>query len=361
MSNQTQCPNCGAVVSAHETFCTHCFWDLRSASEPAAGGRTGATQPQRPAPASPGPANYDAFAPSPAPSPVPSADVLPVRTPAPTPPRAAARPPAPAPSSPAPTNPAPINPAPGAAYDAGGDRALPFRPRLRPPMAILRVLDDEGADAESVRVRVAEFTIGRSEGDLVIPHERLMSSRHAKIVRRYLDGAFRWFLVDLNSTNGTFVKVSSGKLHHGAELLFGSFRYQFNAAPQGEFDQGDAETTAPGAPQRTMGWVRVNQEDLLRSMPKLSRISPGGEVVDFPISRSDLRIGADPGQADLSIVDDPYLSSLHLRLHQDEHQRWHVEDLGSKNGLWVAVREQELDRRAMFQLGEQRFSIRFAP
>ena len=46
-------------------------------------------------------------------------------------------------------------------------------------MALLVVIDDGANEGEVVRIRKDEFKIGRSEGDLVIPHEKLMSSSHA--------------------------------------------------------------------------------------------------------------------------------------------------------------------------------------
>src|SRR4051794_27294332 len=59
----------------------------------------------------------------------------------------------------------------------------PFRPTLRPPMALLNVLDDGCDTGEVLRIRTASFVIGRIEGDLIIPHDEGISGRHAEINR----------------------------------------------------------------------------------------------------------------------------------------------------------------------------------
>src|SRR5262245_8973242 len=52
------------------------------------------------------------------------------------------------------------------------DDAVPAeRPRDRPPMALLCILDDGKADGEWVRLRGDRCLIGRTEGDVRIPHD----------------------------------------------------------------------------------------------------------------------------------------------------------------------------------------------
>src|SRR5260370_41437856 len=57
--------------------------------------------------------------------------------------------------------------------------AKPFRPTLRPPMALLCVLDDGEDTGEILRIRAGSFVIGRVEGNLTISHDGGISSRHA--------------------------------------------------------------------------------------------------------------------------------------------------------------------------------------
>ena len=57
----------------------------------------------------------------------------------------------------------------------------PYRPTSRPPLAILTVFDDGKSEGEMIRIRAAKFTIGRTEGDLRIPIDGRISSRHVEI------------------------------------------------------------------------------------------------------------------------------------------------------------------------------------
>jgi pSer/pThr/pTyr-binding forkhead associated (FHA) protein len=58
-------------------------------------------------------------------------------------------------------------------------------------MAILQIADDGQKTAEFARIRKASFVIGRTEGDLVIPHDSLISGRHAEIFRLDQEGEHR--------------------------------------------------------------------------------------------------------------------------------------------------------------------------
>ena len=49
--------------------------------------------------------------------------------------------------------------------------------------------------------------IGRTEGDVLIPHDDMISGQHAELTRRQEPGRCRWHLADLNSRNGTYVRV----------------------------------------------------------------------------------------------------------------------------------------------------------
>ena len=96
-------------------------------------------------------------------------------------------------------------------------------------MALLYVLDDGDDAGEILRVRAHSFVIGRVEGELVIPHDSGISGRHAEISRRFENGAHYWYLKDLQSTNGTFVRAATITLSHDQEFLIGSRRLRFEA------------------------------------------------------------------------------------------------------------------------------------
>src|SRR6185437_9364261 len=80
--------------------------------------------------------------------------------------------------------------------------ASPYRPTQRPPLALLTVLDDGKTDGEVVRLRTDRFVIGRTEGDLLIPHDQQISARHLEITRQRVNEKYRWVVTDLQSSNG---------------------------------------------------------------------------------------------------------------------------------------------------------------
>jgi hypothetical protein len=67
--------------------------------------------------------------------------------------------------------------------DAGqGPTEIPHRPVLRPSVPVLVVLDDgEQESGEVHRLRAGVTLIGRVEGQIQLPHDALVSSRHAEI------------------------------------------------------------------------------------------------------------------------------------------------------------------------------------
>src|SRR5262245_30391630 len=100
---------------------------------------------------------------------------------------------------------------------APADDAPPFfRPSLRPTTPILTICDDGAESGEALRIRKNQFTIGRTEGDLTIPHDGQMSSKHAVLRQTTVKDAVRWALVDQKSTNGTFVRVGHAMLEDGS-------------------------------------------------------------------------------------------------------------------------------------------------
>jgi pSer/pThr/pTyr-binding forkhead associated (FHA) protein len=228
---------------------------------------------------------------------------------------------------------------------------VPFRPAHRPPIALLRVLFDGQEDGELIPLRGERFVIGRADGDLVIPHDGMMSGRHAEIVRRNDRGRWRWVLSDLRSTNGTYVRSSQALLLHEQEFLIGSRRYRFDAAPQG----GAAPAAGPGGPAATRGWQSVAADALV---PSFVELTPKGLGQRYFLDRNELWLGRDPARCSVVLADDLMVSPRHARLYRDAKNRWVLENAGSLNGVWVRVPRIAVDAVGQFQLGEQRFHLR---
>ncbi len=200
--------------------------------------------------------------------------------------------------------------------------AIPFRPLLRRAMALVHIVDDGREDGETVRMRGDSLVIGRSEGEIVIPHDFSMSPRHAAIARR-VDGG--WQLDDLGSVTGTFVRVTTAKLKNGSVLQVGATRFRFEIL---------AATSDP-----TEAW--------------LVEIVPQGNGRRYECRGATTSIGRANGGCDIAI-NDPFISLAHAQLHRTTHG-WRIDNSGL-NGLWVRINAPVImTNPSQFQCGEQRF------
>jgi hypothetical protein len=225
------------------------------------------------------------------------------------------------------------------------------RPVLRPPTALLCVLDDGGSDGEWLRLRADVTVIGRSEGTLCLPHDALVSGRHAELVRQQGPNGYRWLLVDLQSTNGTFLRILSTVLRPDNEMIIGGGHYRFEApAP--------APAANPsGAVPQTQPWSGA---PAIRSLvPSLVELSSAGPVNRFPLTLPEYWIGRDARSCAIVRPDDVLVNARHARLHRDAKGQWRIENNKSLNGLWLRVAEpMPLGGACQFRVGEQRFLFR---
>jgi pSer/pThr/pTyr-binding forkhead associated (FHA) protein len=225
-------------------------------------------------------------------------------------------------------------------------------------MAVLCILDDGSQDiGEVVRIRSPSTVIGRSEGNVIIPHDHGMSARHAEICLRVEEGHYHWYLRDLDSRNGTFIRVAQSVLKDKQELLIGSRRLRFSAgreaAPQMTADLG-------GLPRNvTREWKVVSTQSPAASAAALVELTADGDGSCLMLNQQEHWLGADKLQCSLLVENDVYVSPRHARLFKDERRRWHIENAGSVNGIWIRINEVQLHTRGDFQLGEQRFRIMF--
>jgi pSer/pThr/pTyr-binding forkhead associated (FHA) protein len=237
--------------------------------------------------------------------------------------------------------------------NANADRSpqtRPFHPVNRQPLATLTILDDGSREeGETIRIRSKSFVIGREKGDVTIPFDNDMSSQHAELRCYFQNGEYRWYLIDLASTNGTFLRAYRATLAKDHEILLGSRWYRFQL-PKGEAAFGEEpvalETNLYKAPARTQ---------LEREVATLFELGlPEGNSRTFHLGGTDLLLGRGGG-CQLSIPDDPCLSPEHARFSLDRRGRWMIEDRKSLNGIWIRVRRMPLPQQAEFQLGQQRF------
>jgi hypothetical protein len=115
----------------------------------------------------------------------------------------------------------------GAAYCANCGRKVvgPEAAKQQLSSAVIQMITDGGQVGETYKIADNGIRIGRVEGDIVFAHDGYMSSNHAKVVER--DG--RFFLVDQNSRNGTFIKIREEiELKSGDTFLVGKQVFRFD-------------------------------------------------------------------------------------------------------------------------------------
>ncbi len=203
--------------------------------------------------------------------------------------------------------------------------AVRFRPKQRPPMALLKLRDDHQVDGEVERLRQDVTVIGRNQGEITVPHDFQMSGRHASISRELHEGEYRWMLRDLDSRNGVFVRIRNLRLKDQDLLLIANRLVQFT----------DRRPTGP-----------CQLQEILEG--KLSDCLQLQDAEEY-------RIGRDAAVCAELLGQEPQLDAIHVRLTCDEQGRWCIFNSDTVNGVWVRVQEIQLIHRAGFQLGEQRF------
>ncbi len=207
-----------------------------------------------------------------------------------------------------------------------------MRPVDRPPLARLIVLDDDSDhDGEVFRLRRSVTTIGRRDCDITIGNDPDISSRHAEIQRSQdARGHWYWYLVDLESTNGTYVRVSQWCLRQEVLFRTGAAGWRWNHSP--------------GPPGSRFLYSSVDSQERLSY-----------QFVDSCETSVVLGTAKD----NQIVVDDPTVDSRHASFECDRGQ-WMLRDLASLNGTWIKRERTVLSSRDQFLLGQQRFVIEFA-
>lgn len=224
----------------------------------------------------------------------------------------------------------------------------PIRPVARAAVPVLTVLDDGSLDAgEEIRIRRQVFTIGRSEGDLVLPNDPTLSSRHAEIRLVAHRGLSAWMLHDQGSTNRTFVRVNTARLYPDSVVILGGRWYRLR--------KGTAAVvfSRPTAPAEATCPVAIDRPALpmADALVEITSSSPG-TVLQLLGHRETL--GREPLQTSLT-VDDPGLAAVHAELVAEPDGSWRIIAKPTRNGVWVSTQSKRLTACCYFQCGEQRF------
>jgi pSer/pThr/pTyr-binding forkhead associated (FHA) protein len=255
-------------------------------------------------------------------------------------------------------------------------------------MARLVVIARDGTEGASFQL--GEVTdIGRSEGQIVVPEDRYLSPRHARVTFR--GGVF--LLSDLGSTNGLFVRIpfspaaalsGQGQPQHGTQAINverdprAGLSKSGAGGAQGQHPLADQDLFLVG--QQVLRFEVVNDTEqgfrvafdsgtLLFGTPtaarlaRLIQVGVEGTARDvFHVRKTETIIGRESG--DIVFTDDPFLSRRHaaIRVHgggadgAPSARRFSLADLGSSNGTFLQTRaEVVLKQGDQFRVGQQLF------
>ena len=201
-------------------------------------------------------------------------------------------------------------------------------PRAKPSARGVLCLRPAGG-GEPIRFDDApgEVTLGRGPGaDITVPADMPASDTVSKVHARlaYDRKAQRLHVVDLNSSNGTFVngaRITDTVASAGAVVRFGTMEYKLALeAPQAR----PVSSRVGGG-----GWMLSGFDPSGRALQFAARpLVDADSGADLPATWS---IGRDPARADF-VIDDSSVSSLHAQLIYNPGETLQLRDMGSMNG-----------------------------
>lgn len=234
-------------------------------------------------------------------------------------------------------------PEPGIASDATRTGPLGGAPSTAANGARLVAILKDGSEGQTYPLTREATEIGRKEGNILLPEDPYLSPRHARL--HLQDG--RYFLKDLVSTNGVFLRLQEKcRLHHGEVVLIGQQILRFEVLEEAERGLG------PAAQHGTLIFGTPESGCLAR----LCQLTTEGIVRDvYHVRRPEVVIGREG--PDIVFPDDPFMSRRHARITHDGASRtFALEDLGSFNGTSLRFRgERELRSGDQFRVGNHLF------
>lgn len=201
----------------------------------------------------------------------------------------------------------------------------------------------DGTDGESYQLGAPQTDLGRTEGDIRLPDDPYLSPRHLRLFERNNS----WFLRDLDSINGTYVRIREPvTLRDGDMILVGQQVLRFERLGQGE---------EPAGPACLQGVLAFGTPEVPR-FARLTQYTTEGVGRDVHyLYRDETVLGRENG--DIVFTDDPFLSRRHASIQMDRSQDTIVlRDLGSSNGTAIRfVGERPLEHRDEFRVGRHLF------
>jgi predicted component of type VI protein secretion system len=203
----------------------------------------------------------------------------------------------------------------------------------------LALLDDDGEVEKTFALEEGEAVIGRGDADIRFPYDVYMSPLHARLEAR--EGAL--CLRDLGSRNKSWVFIEEpARLTDGDILLIGSQLLRFRRLGYPGPHPPEADSTRrmgsmiPSADVALIEQIRADS-----SVRDTYHLSPGRVIA----------IGRDSG--DWVFPYDQTMSGRHAEIRPEDTE-FYIHDVGSRNGVAVAVRgDHEIRQGQRILVGDQ--------
>jgi pSer/pThr/pTyr-binding forkhead associated (FHA) protein len=190
---------------------------------------------------------------------------------------------------------------------------------------MLVVIAQDGSVGRQYPLGEPQTDIGRSEGDIVLPDDRFMCPRHARILRNGRNLS----VLDLGSVNGVYKRVrSAAQLESNDMILMGLAVLRFDIFAPAEqmlnsaVERGTQVFGAPSGPR----YARLT-ERTVEGVPRSV----------FVLTREETILGREVG--DIVFSSDPFMSRRHAAITRSPSDgSFTLLDLGSSNGTFLRIR-----------------------
>ncbi|MFC1889705.1 FHA domain-containing protein [Thermodesulfobacteriota bacterium] len=219
-------------------------------------------------------------------------------------------------------------------------------PKMKPICAITHVLED-GKDGEQYFMKGDKFSVAQKVGDIIFPHDPLVSQPHLLIYKS--EG--RIFTRDQNSKDGSFLMITKRiPLKDGDILFIGGQHFVFELPDLGK-------TPPEGIPvENEKTDTEYKEENLAREYAKIIEFKD--QVVrgnQYPIYKRRVTIGRK--DCDLSFPWIKYISRKHCSIEHSE-RNFFIGDLKSTNGTFIRMgHDIELNDKDVIRVGNQKIRI----
>ncbi|AWV90745.1 FHA domain-containing protein [Bradymonas sediminis] len=203
-------------------------------------------------------------------------------------------------------------------------------------------INEDGSDGISIPLQFLETTLG-GDGDTRFPTDAFLSPQHARL---YIEQG-KLFIEDLDSLNGTFLKLSKEiRLSPGDSFLMGRQVLRFE-----RFEQSITSKTKSADGTRYMGSPAPGGNF------KVLQIGIGNVVQNiYCLPEAGAVLGREKG--DIIFPNDKFMSSRHAQIYTGEDGQTYLVDLNSSNGTWSKIWERTALRRGDYIfMGQQLFRV----